>query len=58
MHPKVSWYRLPAFFQSQRDHYLAQNDGYTYKNYIEIFGKFVLRRKDLVPHPLWSKTSK
>ena len=39
MRPTVAWYRLPALYQSQRNHYLAQNDSYTYKNYIEIFCK-------------------
>ena len=58
MHPKVAWYRLPTLFRSQRDHYLAQNDAYTYKNYTEIFAAFFLRNKDSAPHPLWSKASK
>lgn len=55
MHPKVAWYRLPALYASKKAHYLARNDGYLYRSYTEVFGKYFLRRKDDVPHPLWRR---
>jgi fatty acid desaturase len=52
MHPTVPWYRLPAAYRANRDHYLRRNDGYVYKSYGEIFAQYFLRAKDPVPHPL------
>lgn len=54
-HPTVPWYRLPAIYAGNRDHYLRRNEGYTYRNYGEVFRKYLLRAKDPVPHPLWPK---
>lgn len=53
MHPNVPWYRLPALYAANRDHYLRRNDGYRYRSYGEIFRRYLLRRKDPVPHPVW-----
>lgn len=53
MHPAVPWYRLPAMFRANRDHYLRRNEGYSYRSYAEIFGRYLFRAKDPVPHPLW-----
>lgn len=52
MHPNVPWYRLPALYAANRDHYLRRNDGYIYRNYLEIFRAHFFRAKDPVPHPL------
>lgn len=52
-HPKVPWYALPALYRSNRDHYLRRNEGYVYRSYAEIFGRYFLRAKDPVPHPVW-----
>ncbi len=52
-HPGIPWYRLPAKYRANRDEYLRQNDGYFFRNYGEIFRKFLFRAKDPVPHPLW-----
>jgi fatty acid desaturase len=52
MHPNVAWYRLPALYAQNRDHYLRRNDGYAYRSYAEIFRAHFLRAKDPVPHPL------
>jgi fatty acid desaturase len=49
----VPWYRLPDLYAQNRDHYLRRNDGYRYESYAEIFGRYLLRRKDPVPHPVW-----
>jgi fatty acid desaturase len=49
----VPWYRLPATYRANRDHYLRRNEGYLYRSYAEIFARYLLRAKDPVPHPLW-----
>lgn len=55
MHPRVSWYRLPALYRARAEHYLARNDGYRYASYAEVFRAHFLRAKDPVPHPLWKR---
>lgn len=52
MHPNVPWYRLPALYAANRDHYLRRNDGYVYRSYLDIFRTHLFRAKDPVPHPL------
>ncbi|MCX7288965.1 MAG: fatty acid desaturase [Rhodobacterales bacterium] len=53
MHPATAWYRLPALYFNNRDHYLRRNDGYSYRSYAEIFRAFLFRAKDPVPHPIF-----
>ncbi len=53
MHPKVAWYRLPKLFRDNRSRYLERNDSYHYRSYGQIFRRYLLRRKDPVPHPIW-----
>jgi fatty acid desaturase len=53
MHPKLPWYRLPALYFSNRDKYLARNDGYMFPSYAAIFRRYLFKAKDPVPHPLW-----
>ena len=53
MHPAVPWHRLPALYRQNRLHYLRRNEGYLYRNYLEIFRKHLFRAKDPVPHPVW-----
>lgn len=55
MHPAVPWYRLPALYAANRDHYHRRNDGYVYRSYAEIFRKHLIRAKDPVPHPLYPR---
>lgn len=52
MHPAVPWYRLPATYAANRDHYRRRNDGYVYRSYADVFARYLLRAKDPVPHPL------
>lgn len=52
MHPQVPWYRLPALYAANRDHYLRRNGGYRYRSYLDVFRAHLLRAKDPVPHPL------
>jgi fatty acid desaturase len=53
MHPRAPWYRLPALYRANRDTYLARNDGYIFRSYAEVFGRFLWRAKDPVAHPLY-----
>jgi fatty acid desaturase len=53
MHPSVPWYKLPALYFGNREHYLRRNDSYLYRNYLEIFRQYLFRAKDPVPHPIF-----
>lgn len=53
MHPGVAWYRLPALYFSNREHYQRRNEGYVYRNYTQIIRTFLFRAKDPVPHPIF-----
>jgi fatty acid desaturase len=55
MHPKVPWFRLPGLYFGNRDRYLRRNDGYMYRSYAQVFGRYLFRAKDPVPHPLWRR---
>ncbi len=50
--PDVAWYDLPSLYAARRDHYLRLNEAYVYRSYAQIFGAFLVRRKDPVPHPM------
>ncbi|HLQ20005.1 MAG TPA: fatty acid desaturase [Tabrizicola sp.] len=52
-HPAVPWYQLPTMYSANREHYQRRNDGYVYRNYVDIFRQFLFRAKDPVPHPVW-----
>jgi fatty acid desaturase len=52
MHPAVPWYRLPAMYRDNADHYRRRNDHYVYRSYAEIFRRYLFKAKDPVPHPL------
>jgi fatty acid desaturase len=52
MHPRVPWYRLPALYRANPQRYLGVNGGYRYRSYAEIFGRYLVRAKDPVPHPI------
>lgn len=51
-HPQAPWYRLPALYAGRREEWLRRNFGYRYDSYGEILRRYLLRRKDPVPHPL------
>ncbi len=55
LHPAVPWYRLPALYRNGRAEYLRRNGGYLYRSYAQVFASYLWRRKDPVPHPLWSR---
>lgn len=51
-HPGIAWYRLPTFYRARKQDFQQRNLGYCYRNYREIFGKYLLSAKDPVAHPL------
>ncbi len=53
MHPRVPWYRLPALWRAERARFLAANHGYAFRSYGEVLRRYLWRRKDPVPHPIW-----
>lgn len=53
MHPNVAWYKLPALYAGNKDHYLRRNDGYRFASYTQVLRQYFWRAKDPVPHPLW-----
>ena len=52
--PQLAWYDLPKAFAAERDVVLSRNGGYRFSNYREVFGRYLLRAKDPVAHPLWN----
>lgn len=52
--PKLPWYLIPKLYEANKDEFRQQNEGYTYKNYREVFKMYFFRRKDDVPHPLYA----
>lgn len=53
MHPTVSWYRIPALYADHKAHYQRRNEGYVFASYAEIIGRYLIRTKEPVPHPIW-----
>lgn len=54
-HPGVPWYRLPSLYRRNRSRFLALNQGYAFRSYGEVFGRYLFRRKDPVAHPFRSQ---
>ena len=48
--PTIAWYKLPAYYQSERDTLIKQNNGYL-MTYAEIFRRYFFHAKEPVPHP-------
>lgn len=55
MHPRAPWYSLPHLYAARSGHYRACNDHYVFRGYGEVFRRHLLKSKDPVPHPLWSR---
>jgi fatty acid desaturase len=53
MHPNVAWYRLPALYAARKEHFLRRNEGYVYRNYLEVMRQHLWHAKDPVPHPIF-----
>ncbi|NOR62410.1 MAG: fatty acid desaturase [Rhodobacteraceae bacterium] len=51
--PKLPWYLIPKLYEANKEAFRQKNEGYSYKNYREVFSKYFFHRKDDVPHPLY-----
>ncbi|MBB2203205.1 fatty acid desaturase [Gluconacetobacter tumulisoli] len=49
--PGIPWYRLPRTYRADRAYWHALNGGYVYRGYWEIAWRYLLRRKEPLPHP-------
>jgi fatty acid desaturase len=52
MHPHAPWYKLPALYAVNLEHYQRRNEGYVYRSYLQVIRSYLLRVKDPVPHPM------
>jgi fatty acid desaturase len=48
--PKLAWYKLPAYYKTNRENLLAQNNGYL-MSYAEIFRRYFISAKEQVAYP-------
>jgi fatty acid desaturase len=49
--PALPWYRLPAYYQAERQDLLTRNNHYLMKGYGEIFRLYFLKAKEPIPYP-------
>ncbi|MDP6342146.1 MAG: fatty acid desaturase, partial [Alphaproteobacteria bacterium] len=49
--PDLPWYALPAAYRRERERILADNGGFLFSGYGEIFRRYLLRAKDVPVHP-------
>ncbi len=50
-YPREAWYRLPALVRRERETLLAENQGYLFDGYSEIFRRYAVRSKEPNAHP-------
>ncbi len=50
--PGLPWYRLPALYRRQRDHWRARSGDYLLPGYAAIAARHLLRPRDLPLHPV------
>jgi fatty acid desaturase len=48
--PNIPWYKLPAYFKTERDILIRNNNGYV-MTYAEIFRRYAVRPKEPIPYP-------
>ncbi len=48
--PSLAWYKLPAYYQAERDMLLARNNGYR-MSYAQIFWRYFFRAKEPLSYP-------
>lgn len=51
-YPSIAWYRLPGFFDKNRDRFMRMNGGYYFRSYTEIFRRYAWKPKEPVAWPL------
>jgi fatty acid desaturase len=48
--PSLAWYKLPAYYRSEREALIRQNNGYR-MSYADMFWCYFLRAKEPIPYP-------
>jgi fatty acid desaturase len=51
-HPRAPWYTLPGLYRAAREDWQMRNEGYVFKNYLELAKTYLFKAKEPVPHPL------
>lgn len=56
--PALAWYKIPAYYRSEKTGMLARNGSYIMKGYGEIFRRYLFRAKEPIPYPdvSWLRT--
>ena len=49
--PTTPWYDLPRLFAERRTEWIAMNEGYMFKGYLDLFRAYGLKRKEDNVHP-------
>ena len=50
--PRLPWYRLPRFYQDNREAFIGPEAGPFYNGYRDVFRRFLVRAHDRPVHPL------
>ena len=53
LHPKMAWWRLPAYWRANRERLLAHNGGYFFSGYGEIARRWLFEPVFAPAHPRW-----
>jgi len=53
--PRAAWYELPALYRARREEWQRMNEGYVFRNYLEVLRAFALSIKEPVVHPAWRR---
>ena len=48
----MPWYAIPAWYRKNRARLIAGNGGLVYDGYLDVARRYLLRRHDVMPHPL------
>ena len=49
--PQIAWYKLPAFYEAERQRLLLRNGNYLKLGYGQIFRNYFFHAKEDLPHP-------
>jgi len=49
--PGLAWFKLSLKFRETRTDVLAENGGFYYRSYVDIYRRFLVRQKDEPVYP-------
>jgi fatty acid desaturase len=55
--PTTPWYDLPRLFTERRAEWVAMNEGYVFKGYMDLFRTYGLKRKEANVHPKFRRAA-